>query len=528
MVAIFVGLKWHLVTSRIRALPERKRRSVVIGLGLVVLLMAAAAFGISRLRSVPEAGYLVITGLFALQLVAWILAPMVAFGVDETLDPSRFALLPLRTSTLQRGLLVSSLVGYLPVANAIILIGAAIGLSFLGWMLPVALLCAALQLVTCVVFSRAASTSMATLMSSRRGRDLGMLVGMGVLVLYMLASLFLSSAGSGIGAGAQRLAEILSWSPPGSLASLPIFIAAGEWGRVARAVVIAGAFLALGWWWWSRALGRSMVTVNSGTAGSAPSHGLGSADAVADGVRNTARLVAGRDRTLMWRDPMRRLTWILAMFMSILWPLLVFRSSGAVYAAAFGAALFGSQAANQFGLDGSGVWLNLVAFGDRQRARGEIFGHALVVLIPSAVLVTVAVLVLAVVQDDWDAVPGALGVCLAVLTGAVATGSYLSATIPYAVPQSRKSMFASSIPSQKGRTFRSAFGTILGGLVIALPVGGLAVLGQIVDPVWGWVALVVGIAAPPFLMLAAIRKAADIYLESGPEIFEMVKAGDRV
>jgi len=55
----------------------------------------------------------------------------------------------------------------------------------------------------CVVLSRAASTSMSALMSSRRGRDLGMAVGLGIFVFYMLF-VFLTN-GSGGDASAKAL-----------------------------------------------------------------------------------------------------------------------------------------------------------------------------------------------------------------------------------------------------------------------------------------------------------------------------------
>jgi len=531
MVAIFASLKWRLVTSRLRAQPGARRAGMLAGFVLLLAVLLGIAFSLSLLRKAPEAGYLAITGLFSLQLIAWVLTPLVAFGVDETVDPARFALLPLRSGTLLRGLLVSSFIGYLPVANMIVLIGAAIGLSVSGWMLPIALLCAALQLVTCVVLSRAAATSMASLMSSRRGRDLGMLVGFAVIVLYMLASLFLNSgdrSGGGAGAGAETVAEVLAWGPPGSLATLPALLATQQWGRAAAAATIAVVFLGLGWWWWSAALRKSMTTVDSSTAGSAPSGGLGGAHSVGGTVAGTARVVAGRDLTLMWRDPMRRMPWLLALLMAIAWPMVVIHGRGAVLGCVLGALLFGSQAANQFGIEGSGIWLHLVAYADRRRASGEVLGHVLVVILPSAALIVVSIAVVALVRDDWANFPGALGTCLSALIGAAATGSYLSAAIPYAIPQSRKSMFASSIPGQKGATFRSTSGTILGGVAVAIPAGALGLLGVLVDPAWGWLSLIVGIAVPPLVLLIAVRSTSRKYLESGPEIFARVLAGDRV
>lgn len=527
MVALFASLKYRLVTSRIRTLPAGRRAAVLGGLVVALLAVGFLAWGLTQLREVPAAGFLAVTGLFALQLIAWTLTPLVAFGVDETVDPAKFALLPLRRGTLQRGLLVSSLVGYLPLFNAVVLVGAAIGLSFRGSMLPLALVCAVLQLITCVVFSRAASTAMSTLMTSRRGRDLGMLVGFAVLVLYVGLTSLLNSGGAGLASAAQRTAEILSWTPPGALASLPVLVETEQWGRAGIAALTAVVFLVLGWWWWSRSLGRSLVSVDSDTASSAPSHGIGGRSAVGTTERGTAAVVAGRDRTLMWRDPMRRLGWLVGVFMGIAWPLLVFPGTAAVYATAFGAALLGSQAANQLGLDGSGLWLHLVAFGDGVRARGELLGHALAALVPSVPLVAVTVAVVAVVRDGWGSVPGALAVDLAVLGGTVALGTLLSAVVPYAVPQSRKSMFASSVPAQKSRAIRSTFGTMLGGALSAAPVIGLAVLGALVDPLWSWVALVVGVVLPVVVLRLAVRRAAARYLERGPEILAVVMAGDR-
>ena len=68
------------------------------------------------------------------------------------------------------------------------------------------------------------------------------------------------------------------------------------------------------------------------------------------------------------------------------------------------------------------------------------------------------------------------GVCLGALFGALATASYLSAAMPYAQPQSRKSLFASSVPGQKGRTFAASLGMIGGAILIALPAVIAAVL----------------------------------------------------
>lgn len=534
MVGVFAGLKWHLVTSRIRAASGAKRAWTVVG--LIVLLLVALFIGTSlgTLRLLPIDAVPIVTSLLTLQLVGWVLTPLVAFGVDETVDPQRFALLPLRPRTLQSGLLVTSLIGYLPVANMIALLGIAVALSVPWSLLPVAVICMVVQMLLCVVLSRAASTSMSALMSSRRGRDLGMAVGLGIFVIYMLFVFLTNSSSSNPSANGQALrsgvmgvAGVLRWLPPGALAALPAQVGAGDWGAAALSAVIALAGLALAWWWWSVALERSLTTVPSSTEGSSPSHGV-EGTAVAVGVVGTMKVVAGRDRLLAWRDPMRRMPWLMVVLLTVAWPFLVVRGSGAVFAVAFGALLCGAQAGNQYGVEGSGLWLHLQTITDRVRAQGEVLGHAIVAIVPGIVIVLAGVAVQATVHGDFHHVPAAVGGCLAALFGAVSISCYMSARLPYAQPQSRKSMFASSVPGQKGRTTAASFAFLLGGLVVALPTIVLVILSLLVDPIWGWVALVVGPLTGVLALAVAVRLTAARFLDNGPEIFEVVRAGDRV
>ncbi len=530
MVGIFASLKWRLVTSRIRASRGGTKVGMVILLVLVVGFLGLTAVGLAALRVVPDYAVPIIVTLFAVQLVGWVLTPLVAFGVDETVDPARFALLPIRPQTLQQGLLVSSLIGYFPAGNMIILMGAAIGIGVPLSVLPIALMCAAAQLLLCVVLARAASTSMSALMSSRRGRDLGMGVGLLIFVLYLGFVSVINNPGDGsaLQGGVERTAAVLKWTPPGALASLPGQVAAGEWVRAGFSALIAVAALALAWWWWSVALNKSLTTVPSTTAGSSPAGHRPDDTAVGVGVNGTMRVVAGRDRRLAWRDPMRRMPWLMLAVLTVVWPFLAVRGQGAVFAVAFGAILCGSQAGNQYGVEGSGLWLHLQTITDRVRARGEVLGHAVTVLIPGVIVVIVAIAVQAFAYDDYDKIPAALGVCLSALLGGLAAASYLSAAVPYAMPQSRKSLFASSVPGQKGRTAAASFGVLGGGVLIALPAAGAAVLSLTVSPIWGWIALIIGPMVGAVALLVAAHLTANRYIEQATDIFAVVSAGDRV
>ena len=526
MVALFVGLKWRLLTARLRSATPARRAVTLVGLVVVMLVAAGLAVGLAALRTVPAVALTTGAVLLASQLVAWMLTPLIAFGVDETLDPQRFALLPLRRRDLLRGLTASAMIGWLPAVNAILLIGVAVMVSPSWAVLPVALVCMALQLLLLITLSRAASTALAGLMSTRRGRDLGMIVGFGVFVLYFAASLTLGqvSAGAGFGDGVSTAGRILGWTPPGALVRIPTAVHDGDLGAAAMLLAIALAGIALGLWWWGRALRRSLESGSSLTESSSSARGGHDFGPAGGG---TARVVADRDRLLIWRDPMRRLPWLMVVVFVVAWPFLVVRGHGSLFAVAFGALMSGTQVGNQFGVDGSGMWLHLVAIGDRARARAEMVGHLLVALVPGSVVVVAGVFVQALVRDDLAWVPAALGLCLASLLASAGLAAYMSAVQPYAMPQQRSSMFASAAPQHKSRSLVVTATVLFGGLGIALPGVVFVVLTVAVAPWWGWVGLVVAPAIAAVATARLIRTASTRYFDEAPEIFAAVRLGDR-
>ena len=525
MVALFASLKWRLLTSRLRTVSRGKRILTLIGLVVVAAVAALMAVSFAIQRGQGDNGQVVAALFMTSQLVAWALTPMLAFGVDETVDPHRFALLPLRRSTMLRGLTVAAVIGWLPAVNVILLIGVAIGISPVLGLLPVSLVCVAVQLLMCVVLSRAASTSLADLMSTRRGRDLGMVVGFGVFVLYMGLNAGLSSIGNsaGFGDNVSLAARVLYWTPPGSLARIPALIHDGHPATAAMLALLPIATVAVGYWWWAAALKKAMESGPSTTESSAPAgdHDFGGA-----GV-GTAWVVAARDAVLVWRDPMRRLPWLMVLVFMIGMPFIWVQGHGALFAVSFGALMSGTQVGNQFGVDGSGMWLHLVAIGDRARARAEMLGHLWLALIPGTVLVALSVAVCAVVRGDEKWIPAALGLGLSCLIGGGGLASYMSSAKPYAMPQARGSMFASAAPQHKVRAFQVSMVVLLGGVVLALPAGALVLLTVLVAPWWGWIGLIVGPLVAGWATRILLQKAATIYFDDAPEIFAEVKLGDR-
>src|SRR4051812_9325323 len=100
-----VRLKGRLMLNKVRA--ENKVAAVLAPLAALIMGLVgfSLAAGSSTFHDPRASRVLVVVGATML-LVGWTLLPLVSFGTDETLDPSRLVLLPLRRWPLMRGLLL--------------------------------------------------------------------------------------------------------------------------------------------------------------------------------------------------------------------------------------------------------------------------------------------------------------------------------------------------------------------------------------------------------------------------------------
>ena len=135
--------------------------------------MAAVLVGLFALRfTAPMLTADVTVVVFSALSVGWLLMSLLVFGVDETVDPAKFALLPVRARELLPGLLAAGLIGVPGVATVLISaradhhLGAYAGADGRRrGRVP-------LGVVTCVLLARAATAAFAAVLASRRFRDL--------------------------------------------------------------------------------------------------------------------------------------------------------------------------------------------------------------------------------------------------------------------------------------------------------------------------------------------------------------------
>lgn len=530
MVAVFLKLKLALLRNRFKQSGSALVQ-LIVGVIVVLVFVGAVVMALLATRFSGQNATDVLVVLQVLQALGWAVSPLLAFGVDETLDPSRFALLPLSRKTLVRGLFVAALVGVLPIGNLLGLLGGAVAVADPWWTLVVAVPAALLQLVLCVLLARAVAAGMSGLLRSRRGRDLAVLVGAVAILLPQVLNVVINGAVRGSldpFAALATAAEPLRWLPPGALAHAASDAASGQWGLLVVDFLLGGAAIVLLAWWWRTALSRSLVRPDRSVEQVKRSGALsGLVQRLLPGV---AGLVAARDLRLTGRDPMRRMSWLVSVAVGLVVPLVPLASGngplGGPYAAWLLVLMCGLQTANQYAYDGSGLWQHIVAFGGRQQARAEVLGHVLAVVVPSLPLVLVASVVLPFVAGQPALVPAAVGLTLAMFGGALAGGCLSSAWVPYGMPQSRTSAFASSVPGQGGRALLAMLCTAAVAGITILPAGILvALVGAM--PALVWAVLVVGAVCGVAAVAVGVRLTGDRFTSHATSILATVTSGDR-
>src|SRR5690606_34594906 len=261
-VSPFVRLKLRMLANGLRGRTWRVLLFIggtLLGAylgGMGFLLFAASAAGDAQVRLMVAS-----FGGAALVLGS-VLLPLVWFGVDDTLDPARFALLPLPRTRLVLGLLAAALVSVPAAALLLATAGLLVPAGVAGG--PAAVVAQAVGLlaglVLCVAAGRAVVSAFATMLRSRRVRDLA-----GILLAALAA--LLGPIQLGVVAAAQsadwdqltRIARVVGWTPLAGAYTVGIEVAEGRpLAALAKLLVVAASVAGL-LWWWSRTLESAQV-----------------------------------------------------------------------------------------------------------------------------------------------------------------------------------------------------------------------------------------------------------------------------
>ncbi|MFI7490720.1 ABC transporter permease [Micromonospora echinaurantiaca] len=540
----FVRLKLRVMVNNFRGQGWRIALYVV---GVVVGLWFAGT-GFFLFAAPGLAGndrYALMVAAFGggLLLLGWLLLPLVFFGVDETLDPARFALLPLPRRTLVTGLLAAALVSVPAVAVLLALSGLVFTAGALGgWSAAVVEAIGVVAgLLLCVAAARAVTSAFAAMLRSRRVRDLAaVLLAVAAALLGPLQIFGLAALRDADWDRLDPVAEVVGWTPFGAPWTAGIDVAEGRvWAAPVKLLITALALLAL-LAWWSRSLESAMV--GAASAGPAPARRGPAGGAVAQlfprwvgwAGRDPFGALVAREARYWWRDARRRANLITVAVVGLFVPVMV-NLGGANLADGgtegftvpdtsspvlvslsmlFVGVLASVTLANQFGFDGSAYAAHLVAgVPGQQELRARMAAFSLYVL-PMLAVVSVA---LAVILGR----PGWIGVTAGSLLGTYGVGlavnSFVSVLGAYALPET-SNPFALNSGAGVAKSFLTLL-AMVGTAVAAVP---MVVAAALLGDVWHWLALPVGAAYGLGAALLGAYLAGDVLDRRQPELLATV------
>jgi ABC-2 type transport system permease protein len=430
---LLVQLKLRLLRNALRSSTQAKV-SFVVSTTFAGLVAVGTFAGLAALRG-NSASVDLTTVVFTLFAFGWLILPLLAFGLDGTLDPATLALYPLRTRPLAVGLLAASATGAWPLANLIGLLGVTVGLARGGLGLFIALLAVLLEVLFCITLARFVTAGLAGLLRSRRGKDLAAFLIIPIFALYEVFTQVvpkLTAEGKLTPASFAGVDVWMRWIPPGLAAHAIQDASNGHPGTaLLRLALLAAVILVLGRLWIG-SLSRGLVTVDTSTQSSAV---RGAALPFGRyGLRGT---VAARFWIYQRREPSSIIYWcITAVVMiavsvsTILTPRYL---GGLLGSAALGAALLAVLHSDSIGMSGPSFGLEAMALAGRRSLRAYFSGQNIALGMIAVPLLTVVSFGLAAVAKH--PVDGFLGmaVALAGIGAGLALGSVFTVTTPYPV-----------------------------------------------------------------------------------------------
>jgi ABC-2 type transport system permease protein len=523
---VVVRLKLALLRNGLRQSSGR-RAAYVASLVVVLLFAALQLLGLIALRGNPHALNVTVL-LTAVLALGWAVMPLFFPGGDETLDPTRLVMLPLRPRPLVRALLAASLVGMGPFFTLVLLAGSVVATAHGAAAYVTGVVATGLALLICVALARAVATANLRLLTSRKGRDLAVLSGLVIAVGAQVVNFGAQRLGSSGLSTLDPAVDVLRWVPPASALGAVDSVSEGSYAVAVAQLALSGLVLAALLSYWQRTLTRLMTSPDGSTLQAAEperdragrSSGLG------------RLLPAGRTGTVMerslryvWRDPKTKAAWVTSLAIGLIVPVFnALQGTGSIYFACFAAGMLGIQMYNQFGQDTSAFWMVAMTISSTRDAYVELRGRALALLLitlPYTVLVTVLTTAL---LGDWAALPEVLGLSFALLGAMLATGAWSSARFPYSIPQEG---YKNVAPGQAGLAWISIFGGMVAAALLCAPVIALAVWLNVSagGNGWTWLLLPLGAAYGALLTLAGLRLAAPRTAHHLPEILTAVSKG---
>ena len=516
MVAHIVRLKWQLLRNGLRrSTPQLVGLTLSTLYGLGVLVQGMVGLIALRFALPSDVARIAITIGGSAVTLGWALLPVVAYGIDETLDPARFATFAIPRRQLVLGLLLSSLVSVPAAVTTILALATVITWSRSVLAVLVAPLAAVLAVLTCVALSRVTSTAFSAMSRNRRGKEVVSLlvlvtaVGVGVASSSIIKSL--SAPGL-----LAHVADVLGWTPLGLAWSAPADIVDGAIGSGLLRLLLAVVFLIFALLAWDFLLRGALESprATSGARAASRSTGLGWFSWV---PATPAGAVAARSITSWRRDP-RYVSSVALMLLLplglLVSPLTGGSSAGSLAMAPAAGFLLGWSTHNDIAYDGTAFWGH-VATGVSGRA--DRIGRLAPTAMAGSVLLPAYATLASALTGRWGLWPAMFGIGLGFLLTGFGVASVMSALKPYPVPGPGENPFGAP-PGSSALTvvIQAVAGAAV--FVLNLPLLGFGV-GALLGHVWmGWLSLGLAVVLGSGALALGTWWGARIYERRAPEL----------
>jgi ABC-2 type transport system permease protein len=515
----FVRLKLRLTANSLRAGRGRKALFLLgLAMGGLLAIGGYSTFATPGLAGDTHGAANLLPLGGATLVLGWLLLPLIFFGVDESLDPARFALLPLRPRTLITGQLAAALVGIPALATLAATAGTVETAARLGGPGAAAVQVAGIScgLVLCVALCRAVTSAFAGALRSRRSRDLAaVLLALLAAMIGPLRLAALAGAQSADQHAVTIVARVVAWTPLGAPYSVGLDVASRPWAVPVKLLIVVLAIAGL-LRLWSATVESAMVGTVAGSARRA--------NATAGPValllprrfpRTRFGALVAREVRYWTRETRRRATLITFAAAGIFLPISLAAAGGppggmVLFVGSFAAV----GLANQFGYDGSALAANVTAaVPARQEIESRTVAHAIFTL-PFLLVVSVVV---GVASGDPAGIPADLGLLIAAYGVGLAVVLPISVRTAFALPDTANPFATSS----GGSTAKSllTIAVLVGTLVLSLP---LQLAALALDPVWPWIGLPAGIAYGVAAYLMGATYATALLDRRLPEVLAAV------
>jgi len=517
MVAQLFALKLRLLANNFRR-TRWQSFGLITGVVIVLALAGLVCAALIARRSAEDITVTrdILTVAGAVVMIGFLVAPIIV-GVNDRMDPRRFALFGLEQRTLSWGLALCGLLGVPTLALTAALISTVIVWSSSAAAMVVASVAALLALATCVLGTRIMVVLRSLLITTGQARIITGLIGIFLLLMLSPATVALTTVEwetSGFTV-LGNIAAVVRWTPFGAVFAAPGDIATGTWVTAILQLLIAVVTLFLMWWTWRRVLSRALATPERNV--STKTHRrLGWFNLMPNGEIG---VIAARSTTYWLRDS-RYWVSVVAVLITPLVVLVVLACAGvpprlaALLPVPIMALFLGWSLHNDTAHDSTAIWLHVVS---GTRGVNDRIGRIVPVLATGIAVIVAGSALSVYLVDEWWLLPPLLGASAALLLGGLGVGSISSARFPYPAVRPGDSPFQQPQSTDMGSAMVQAL-TLIIPVLIALPALVFGIIGIAHGASWLLVSLAVGIVSGVIALVIGVAVGGKIFDRRGPEI----------